>query len=55
MSLGAGSGSDAASLMTKAVFDEGTKEYVINGGKAFISGAGMRSLRYIHVIFLGKI
>lgn len=39
-----GSGSDAASLVTKAVLDESTNEYVIDGGKAFISGAGMSNL-----------
>jgi hypothetical protein len=38
--LTSGSGSDAASLATKAVLDETTNEYVIDGGKAFISGAG---------------
>lgn len=37
-------GSDAGSLQTKAVLDESTNEYVINGGKAFISGAGMSNL-----------
>jgi len=36
-----GSGSDAGSLSTTAVFDEAAGEYVVNGGKAFISGAGM--------------
>ena len=36
-----GSGSDAGSLSTKAVIDPATNEYVINGGKAFISGAGL--------------
>ena len=35
-----GSGSDAASLSTKALYDVKTNEYVVNGGKAFISGAG---------------
>lgn len=35
-----GSGSDAASLSTRAELDESTGEFVINGGKAFISGAG---------------
>jgi hypothetical protein len=38
-----GSGSDAGSLSTKAVLDEATGEYVLNGGKAFISGAGWLS------------
>lgn len=35
-----GSGSDAASLSTKAVYDAATDEYVLNGSKVFISGAG---------------
>lgn len=35
-----GSGSDAASLQTKAIYDDSKKEYVINGSKSFISGAG---------------
>ena len=35
-----GSGSDAASLITKAEYDSRTDEYVINGTKVFISGAG---------------
>eukprot|EP01033_Poteriospumella_lacustris_P013955 gene13955-9971_t len=35
-----GSGSDASSLITNARFDAATNEYVLNGGKAFISGAG---------------
>jgi alkylation response protein AidB-like acyl-CoA dehydrogenase len=35
-----GSGSDAQSLKTKAEFDERSQEYIINGEKAFISGAG---------------
>ncbi len=39
-----GSGSDAGSLSTKAVFDPSTNEYVINGGKQFISGAGMSDI-----------
>jgi alkylation response protein AidB-like acyl-CoA dehydrogenase len=39
-----GSGSDASSLTTKAVLDESTNEYVLNGGKAFISGAGMSDI-----------
>ena len=39
-----GSGSDAGSLVTKAVFDPKTNEYVLNGGKAFISGAGLSDL-----------
>jgi len=39
-----GSGSDAGSLQTKAELDEATNEYVINGGKAFISGGGMSDI-----------
>lgn len=39
-----GAGSDAASLSTKAVLDKSTSEYVINGGKAFISGAGQSDI-----------
>lgn len=39
-----GSGSDAAGLVTRAVLDEATNEYVIDGGKAFISGAGLSDL-----------
>lgn len=39
-----GSGSDAGSLSTTAILDEASQEYVINGGKAFISGAGMSDL-----------
>lgn len=35
------SGSDAGSLSTSAKLDESTQEYVINGGKCFISGAGL--------------
>jgi alkylation response protein AidB-like acyl-CoA dehydrogenase len=53
-----GSGSDAGSLSTKAVLDEATGEYVLNGGKAFISGAGWLSyeLRVLNAnkeIFVG--
>jgi len=36
-----GSGSDAASLTTHATLSEDGSEYVLNGGKAFISGAGL--------------
>ena len=36
-----GSGSDAASLISNAVLSEDGSEYVLNGGKAFISGAGL--------------
>ncbi len=44
----AGSGSDAGSLTTTATWVEGEGgaegHYVVNGGKAFISGAGTRVL-----------
>lgn len=39
-----GSGSDASSLSTTAKFDAATNEYVLNGGKAFISGAGQSDI-----------
>lgn len=39
-----GSGSDAASLVTTAVVDETTGDYVVSGSKAFISGAGLSDL-----------
>lgn len=39
-----GSGSDAASLSTSARLDEATGEYIVNGSKSFISGAGMSDL-----------
>lgn len=39
-----GSGSDASSLVTKARFDASTNEYVLNGAKVFISGAGISDL-----------
>ena len=39
-----GSGSDASSLSTKAILDPSTNEYVLNGGKAFISGAGLSDI-----------
>lgn len=39
-----GSGSDAAGLATRAILDETTNEYVLDGSKAFISGAGMSDL-----------
>lgn len=39
-----GSGSDAASLSTKAVYDKENDEYTVNGGKVFISGAGLSDL-----------
>jgi alkylation response protein AidB-like acyl-CoA dehydrogenase len=45
-----GSGSDAASLKTKAVRDG--DHYVINGGKAFISGAGTSDI-YVCMIRTG--
>ncbi len=39
-----GSGSDASSLITKARLDVDTNEYVLNGSKVFISGAGLSDL-----------
>ena len=48
-----GSGSDAASLVTNAVLDEATQEWVVNGGKAFISGAGLSNL-YVVMCRTGK-
>jgi alkylation response protein AidB-like acyl-CoA dehydrogenase len=39
-----GSGSDASSLTTRADLDTSSNEYVVNGGKAFISGAGMSDI-----------
>lgn len=48
-----GSGSDASSLTTKAVYDASTDEYVITGGKAFISGAGMSDI-YLVMCRTGK-
>ncbi|MEA1672487.1 acyl-CoA dehydrogenase family protein [Nitrospirillum sp. BR 11163] len=42
-----GSGSDAAALRTKAVRDGG--HYVLNGSKAFISGAGVSDLYVVMV------
>ena len=33
-------GSDAASIRTKAVREKGSDDYILNGGKSFISGAG---------------
>jgi alkylation response protein AidB-like acyl-CoA dehydrogenase len=38
------SGSDAGSLTTKATYDAAKDEYVLNGAKVFISGAGMSDL-----------
>ncbi|GID32730.1 acyl-CoA dehydrogenase family protein [Paractinoplanes brasiliensis] len=35
-----GTGSDAAGTQTRAVFDEATDEWVINGSKAFITNSG---------------
>src|SRR5262245_5778185 len=35
-----GFGSDAGGLTTRAVFDEAADEWVINGGKAFITNSG---------------
>ena len=46
-----GSGSDAASLKTKAVRDG--DHYVLNGGKAFISGAGVSDL-YVCMVRTGE-
>ena len=37
----AASGSDASSLQTTAKYSRSLDEYVINGSKSFISGAGM--------------
>ena len=42
-----GSGSDASSLSTTATYDSSTDEYIINGSKSFISGAGMSNLYLI--------
>mmetsp|Transcript_3043 Transcript_3043/g.4745 ORF Transcript_3043/g.4745 Transcript_3043/m.4745 type:complete len:380 (-) Transcript_3043:326-1465(-) len=39
-----GSGSDAGSLSTKAEYDAGSDEFVLNGSKVFISGAGLSDL-----------
>lgn len=40
-----GSGSDAAALVTKAVEDPSSSDhYIINGSKAFISGAGLSDI-----------
>ena len=36
----ANAGSDAASIRTKAVRDNDSDDYILNGGKSFISGAG---------------
>lgn len=47
-----GSGSDAAALRTRAVRD-GNSSYVINGGKAFISGAGVSDL-YVTMVRTGE-
>jgi alkylation response protein AidB-like acyl-CoA dehydrogenase len=46
-----GSGSDAASLKTKAVKDG--DHYVLNGGKAFISGAGTSDI-YVCMVRTGE-
>lgn len=48
-----GSGSDAASLSTTAIFDTKTNEYVVNGGKSFISGAGLSDI-YLVMCRTGK-
>lgn len=42
-----GSGSDAGSLSTTARLDKSNGEYVINGGKAFISGAGLSDVYFV--------
>lgn len=39
-----GSGSDAASIVSNASFDADSQEYVLNGQKCFISGAGMSDI-----------
>lgn len=39
-----GSGSDASSLITKARLDKATNEYILNGAKVFISGAGISDI-----------
>jgi alkylation response protein AidB-like acyl-CoA dehydrogenase len=46
-----GSGSDAASLKTRAVRDG--EEYVLNGSKAFISGAGISDI-YVCMVRTGE-
>src|SRR6201992_3635552 len=46
-----GAGSDAASLKTKAVKDG--DHYVLNGGKAFISGAGVSDV-YVCMVRTGE-
>lgn len=46
-----GSGSDASALSTKAVRDG--DEYVLNGGKAFISGAGVSNV-YVTMVRTGE-
>ena len=46
-----GSGSDAASLKTKAVLDG--DHYVVNGSKAFISGAGVNEI-YVCMVRTGE-
>lgn len=48
-----GSGSDAASLSTTAILDSKTNEYIVNGGKAFISGAGQSDI-YLVMCRTGK-
>lgn len=45
-----GSGSDAAAMRTRAVRDG--EDYVLNGGKAFISGAGMSDI-YVAMVRTG--
>lgn len=43
------SGSDAASLITSAKVDNDTNEYVVNGSKVFISGAGVSDIYFVMV------
>ena len=43
----AGSGSDAASMQTKAKFHKDNTSYKINGSKSFISGAGESDLYFV--------
>ncbi|GAA2651209.1 acyl-CoA dehydrogenase family protein [Paractinoplanes durhamensis] len=45
-----GSGSDAAAITTRAVLDESTGEWVINGAKAFITNSGTDITRLVTVM-----
>lgn len=48
-----GSGSDAASIVTQGVFDSERQEYVLNGQKCFISGAGISIyllIAFVHIV-----